>query len=230
MYACVCINHMLAKKESSAMFYAILRADANAFAAWSNICNTFFEMTFYPKRTFVKFLSTLHKFVLSILCNKHQHHHTTLRHLLFQRVAFCILKKLQFNWYCINKYGECAEWSLSRHELWFNRGCISDNERWKQLAKWLWTVIRGRGGWRLWPVFDRRSENKPRTDNPIWKTNRYSLVFQLYFLYHYLCEIMVTAMDQKIYLSSSAWAEQGIRRHLLWVLQRHWWWRSSVLR
>ena len=32
------------------MFYAILRADANAFAAWSNICNTYFEMTFYPKK------------------------------------------------------------------------------------------------------------------------------------------------------------------------------------
>ena len=30
-----------------------------------------------------------------------------------------------------------------------------------------------------------------------------------------------TALDKKIYLSSSAWAEQGIRRHLLWVLQRH---------
>ena len=50
MYAYVCINHMLAKKESSSMFYAILRADANAFAAWSNICNTYFEMTFYPKK------------------------------------------------------------------------------------------------------------------------------------------------------------------------------------
>ena len=32
------------------MFYVILRADANALAAYSNICSTFFEMTFYPKK------------------------------------------------------------------------------------------------------------------------------------------------------------------------------------
>ena len=45
------------------------------------------------KRTFVKFLSTLHKFALSIVWNKHRNYHTTLRILLlFQRIVFCILK------------------------------------------------------------------------------------------------------------------------------------------